>query len=62
MLQHTSNGLNTCDIANAMGIAVKTVEAHISHILQKTGAKDRNEALSIVLRRGWMEGNSAKTP
>jgi DNA-binding NarL/FixJ family response regulator len=40
------------DIADRLSISEETVKAHMKHILQKLGAADRTEAVTIAARRG----------
>jgi len=40
------------DIGELLRISEDTVKVHMSHILQKLGAKDRTEAVAIATRRG----------
>lgn len=39
------------EIANELGISVKTVKTHVSHILDKLGASDRTEAAVVAVKR-----------
>jgi two-component system NarL family response regulator len=49
-------GNSNKEIANHLSISENTVKLHISHIMQKLGAKDRTHAASIALQRGLVEG------
>jgi len=40
------------DIGKQLCISEETVKAHMRHVLDKLGAKDRTEAIAIALRRG----------
>jgi DNA-binding NarL/FixJ family response regulator len=40
------------DIGEQLCIAETTVKAHLKHICEKVGAKDRTEAIAIAVRRG----------
>jgi DNA-binding NarL/FixJ family response regulator len=40
------------DIGERLYIAEETVKAHLKHIREKLGAKDRTEAIAIAVRRG----------
>jgi DNA-binding NarL/FixJ family response regulator len=48
-------GNSNKEIASHLSISDNTVKLHISHILQKLGAKDRTHAVSIALQRGIIE-------
>ena len=54
VLKHIGHGLKNREIAEVMCIALKTVEAHVQHILQKMGAKSRTQAIINALRMGWL--------
>ena len=56
VLQHVASGLRNSEIAEAMTIAVKTVEAHMDNILLKLSAKSRTEAVMTALRRELIRG------
>jgi DNA-binding NarL/FixJ family response regulator len=43
------------DVAGQLSISEETVKAHISHIMEKLGAKDRTQAVAIGVRRGIIE-------
>ncbi len=55
VLRHMCLGLTNADIAQALGIAVKTVEEHVEHVLRKLGARNRTQALAITIRKGWLQ-------
>jgi DNA-binding NarL/FixJ family response regulator len=40
------------DIAERLFISEETVKAHLKHIMDKLGARDRTQAVSIAIRRG----------
>jgi NarL family two-component system response regulator LiaR len=48
-------GLPNKLIARELGIAEKTVKAHVSSILAKLGVSDRTQAALLAVRRGWAE-------
>jgi DNA-binding NarL/FixJ family response regulator len=52
VLGHLCNGSRNRDIGEHLRISEGTVKVHMSHILQKLGAKDRTEAIAIAARRG----------
>jgi DNA-binding NarL/FixJ family response regulator len=48
-------GNSNKEIATHLDISDNTVKLHITHIMQKLGAKDRTHAASIALQRGIVE-------
>lgn len=55
VLQKVAGGNRNKDIADRLFITEETVKVHIKHIMEKLGAKDRTEAVSIALRRGIIQ-------
>lgn len=43
------------DIAETLSISIETVKVHLKHILQKLGARDRTQAVTIGVRRGIIQ-------
>ncbi len=54
MLRLTARGMTNRDIARAMNIGLRTVQAYLSNIYAKTGSRSRTEAVVKALRRGWI--------
>lgn len=52
VLQLMANGKSNAEIAEALGRAEGTMKIHVHNILQKLGATDRTQAVTIALRRG----------
>ncbi|SHN64435.1 response regulator [Desulfovibrio litoralis] len=52
VLLHIIQSMNTKAMAKSMGISVKGIEFHISHILHKTGIKKRRDVLRVFAN--WM--------
>jgi len=52
VLQHIAGGNRNRDIAEKLFISEETVKVHIKHIMEKLGASDRTQAVSIALKRG----------
>ena len=52
ILTQVAEGNRNRDIGADLGISEGTVKSHLRHILEKLGAKDRTEAVSIGIRRG----------
>lgn len=44
VLRHLADGLTDHEIAEALGLSTRTVEKHVSNVLQKLGARNRAEA------------------
>jgi DNA-binding NarL/FixJ family response regulator len=55
VLKHVAGGNRNRDIAELLFISEETVKAHVKHIMEKLGATDRTEAVTIALRRGIIE-------
>jgi DNA-binding NarL/FixJ family response regulator len=55
VLQQIAGGNRNRDIAERLFISEETVKAHIKHIMAKLGASDRTQAVSIGVRRGYIE-------
>jgi DNA-binding NarL/FixJ family response regulator len=52
VLRQVANGVRNRDIGTRLFITEATVKAHIKHIMEKLGASDRTEAVTIAVRRG----------
>jgi len=52
VLSQTAGGNRNRDIADKLFIAEETVKAHMKHIMEKLGANDRTQAVTIAARRG----------
>lgn len=55
VLRQVAEGNRNRDIAERLAISEETVKAHVSHIMEKLGANDRTEAVTIAIRRGILE-------
>jgi DNA-binding NarL/FixJ family response regulator len=55
VLKHVADGNRNRDIAERLFISEETVKVHVKHIMEKLGANDRTEAVTIALRRGIIE-------
>ncbi len=55
VLQHVAGGNRNRDIADLLFISEETVKVHIKHIMEKLGASDRTEAVTIAVRRGIIQ-------
>jgi len=54
ILRLIASGAANKEIAAALGISENTVKTHISNLFQKLGARDRTEAVTKALTRGWL--------
>jgi len=55
VLQQIAGGNRNRDIADKLFITEETVKVHIKHIMEKLGASDRTQAVSIGVRRGIIQ-------
>jgi DNA-binding NarL/FixJ family response regulator len=55
VLQHVASGSRNRDIGERLLISEETVKVHIKHIMEKLGANDRTEAVTIAVRRGIIQ-------
>jgi DNA-binding NarL/FixJ family response regulator len=55
VLQKIASGKRNREIADLLFISEETVKGHVKHIIEKLGANDRTEAVSIALRRGIIQ-------
>ena len=52
VLRYLAGGNRNKDIARLLFISEETVKAHVKHLLEKLGAKDRTHALAIAVQKG----------
>ena len=52
VLSRVAEGDRNRDIGQRLGISEDTVKVHVKRIMEKLGAKDRTQAVSIGIRRG----------
>jgi len=55
VLREVAGGNRNRDIALRLFISEETVKVHVKHIMDKLGANDRTEAVSIAIRRGIIQ-------
>jgi DNA-binding NarL/FixJ family response regulator len=55
VLRSVAQGLTNYQVAANLGISVRTVEAHLTHIYAKLGVGSRTEAALLAQRRGWLD-------
>ena len=53
VLKKAAKGMSNKDIAEALFISVRTVQAHMRSIFNKLGVGSRSEAVLYGLKRGW---------
>jgi DNA-binding NarL/FixJ family response regulator len=54
VLRHIARGYMYKEIAQRLGISVKTVEAHVSAVLRKLQLSSRHELSRWAVERGWL--------
>ena len=54
VLRLVADGLSNAEVADRIGRTEGTVKVHLKNILQKLDAKDRTEAVTTALRRGFI--------
>jgi DNA-binding NarL/FixJ family response regulator len=55
VLREITTGKRNRDVAESLFISEETVKAHVKHIMEKLGARDRTEAITIAVRRGIIQ-------
>jgi DNA-binding NarL/FixJ family response regulator len=55
VLRLVAAGNRNQDVAERLRISEETAKVHVKHILEKLGARDRTEAVTIALRRGILQ-------
>jgi len=55
VLQQVMVGSGNRAIADHLLISEETVKAHLKHVMEKLGAADRTQAVTIALRRGLIQ-------
>jgi NarL family two-component system response regulator LiaR len=54
VLRLAAKGISNKEIAQELGLSVRTVHAHLSRVFDKLGVASRTEAVVYGLRRGWL--------
>jgi D-alanyl-D-alanine carboxypeptidase/D-alanyl-D-alanine-endopeptidase (penicillin-binding protein 4) len=54
VLELIVEGLDNAQIAARLGISERTVRAHVSNVLERTGAANRTQAAVAAIQRGWV--------
>jgi DNA-binding NarL/FixJ family response regulator len=55
VLRYVGDGNRNRDVAERLSISEDTVKAHVKHIMEKLGASDRTQAVTIAVRRGIIQ-------
>jgi DNA-binding NarL/FixJ family response regulator len=55
VLRHVVEGNGNRDIGEILRISEETVKVHVKHIMEKLGARDRTQAITIGVRRGIIQ-------
>lgn len=55
VLRHIAGGNRNRDIGERLFISEETVKVHVKHIMEKLGATDRTQAITIAVRRGIIQ-------
>lgn len=54
VLREVAGGHRNWEIAERLHISEETVKVHVKHVMEKLGARDRTGAVSIAVRRGFL--------
>jgi D-alanyl-D-alanine carboxypeptidase/D-alanyl-D-alanine-endopeptidase (penicillin-binding protein 4) len=54
VLELIVEGLDNAEIASRLGITERTVRAHVSSVLERTGLANRTQAAVAAIQRGWV--------
>ena len=49
------DGLSNDEIAAAMGVIARTMEAHLTRLYERFGARSRTELAARAAREGWLD-------
>ncbi|MGC9333868.1 MAG: response regulator transcription factor, partial [Anaerolineae bacterium] len=53
VLHLVAQGQTNHQVAHELGLSVRTIEAHLTHIYNKLGVGSRTEAALLAQRAGW---------
>jgi RNA polymerase sigma factor (sigma-70 family) len=54
VLKLAAKGMSNREIAQGLGISVRTVQTHLNNVFSKIGVGSRTEAVIYALRKGWI--------
>jgi NarL family two-component system response regulator LiaR len=54
VLRLVSQGLSNYQVAHKLGLSVRTIEAHLTHVYNKLDVASRTEAALLAQREGWL--------
>jgi DNA-binding NarL/FixJ family response regulator len=57
VLELVKKGMRNAQIAEVLDIAEETVKSRIKSVLAKLGARDRTQAVTVAMRRGFLEAD-----
>jgi DNA-binding NarL/FixJ family response regulator len=56
ILRKVAGGTSNKIIASQLGVAEATIKCHMKSVLSKLGANDRTHAVTIAMKRGFLDG------
>jgi two-component system, NarL family, response regulator LiaR len=57
-----AQGMGNRQIAETLGLSVRTVELHFTNLFNKLGVANRTEAIATAARRGWLADDKTNGP
>jgi DNA-binding NarL/FixJ family response regulator len=62
VLKEVAKGASNRDVAQTLGISIRTVQTHLANIFAKLGVDTRTEAVLYAVREGWISLEEVKPP
>jgi two-component system, NarL family, response regulator LiaR len=62
VLSLAADGLHNREIAERLGVSIRTVESHLTNAFNKLGAGNRTEAIVRATERGWLTLHNHSLP
>jgi DNA-binding NarL/FixJ family response regulator len=62
VLKEVARGASNKDIAQELGLSIRTVQTHLANIFAKLGVDTRTEAVLYAVREGWISLDEVKPP